>query len=329
MTFKLHYLSRARLWSEVVVTSGERVFVPSTETPATGSAVQVDIDVHGLTTPLQVTGTVLQLRPLSATQPAGLVLQLDTASVERCRALVAEYDEAARTLGRQEVRADCDLPARVLRPVPMSGCAIKSLSVHGLTLKSSMPVEKSASLVISFQLSDGSEVLVSGHVMWSRPELMLSGLRLDRLETTTEKRLENTVDVLMGKKEADRSSLARVVLIADDDPSILDFTSKVVTMAGHRVLRADRGDEALELIRRERPDLVFLDVLMPGLDGLQVCKALRLDAGLQRTPVILLSAMGEDRLGEAAKSSGADGFLTKPMRLEALRAVLSEKLGRR
>lgn len=328
MTLKLHFLSRARLWSEVVVTSGERVFVPTTETPAAGSAVKVEVEVHGLSAPLEVTGTVQQLRALSATQPAGVLVHLDAASVERCRGLVAEYDDAARTLGRQEVRADCDLPARVLRPVPMGGCAIKSLSVHGLTLKSTMPVEKSASMVVSMQLLDGNEVLVSGHVMWSRPELMLAGLRLDQLEATTEKRLTHTVDVLMGKKEADRSSLARVVLVADDDPSILDFTSKVVTMAGHRVLRADRGDEALELIRRERPDLVFLDVLMPGLDGLQVCRALRQDAGLQRTPVVLLSAMSEERLGEAAKTSGADGFLTKPMRLEALRAVLAERLRR-
>ena len=327
MTFRLHFLSRARLWSEVVVRNGEGVFVPTTETPAPGSAVDVDVEVAGLSVALKVTGVVQHVRPLSATQPSGAVLTLDAPSVERCRALVAEFDEAARTLGRTEVRADCDLPARVLRPTPMMGCAVKSVSGHGLTLKTSAPVEKGQTLFISLTLSDGSEALLQGQVMWSREELMLAGIRLEHLDATTESRLSNTIDVLQGKREAG-PSLARVVLVADDDPSILDFTSKVVTMAGHRVLRAERGDEALELVRRSKPDLVFLDVLMPGLDGLQVCKSIRADVSLVRTPVILLSAMGEDRLAEAARSSGADGFLTKPMRLEAMRAVLAEKLRR-
>jgi two-component system alkaline phosphatase synthesis response regulator PhoP len=71
---------------------------------------------------------------------------------------------------------------------------------------------------------------------------------------------------------------------------------------------------------------VFLDVLMPGLDGLEVCKAIRADVALAKTPVILLSAMGEDRLRAAAQASGADGYLTKPMRLDMMRAILSDKL---
>ena len=103
----------------------------------------------------------------------------------------------------------------------------------------------------------------------------------------------------------------------------------MVTKAGHRVLRAERGDVALELIRKEKPDLIFLDVLMPGLDGLEVCRAIRADATLASTPVFLLSAMGEDRLIAAAKTAQADGYLTKPMRLDAVRALLSDRLAKR
>jgi len=112
------------------------------------------------------------------------------------------------------------------------------------------------------------------------------------------------------------------VVIADDDPSILDFASRVVLKAGFRVVRAERGDVALEAVRKERPALVLLDVLMPGLDGLEVCAAIRADALLVRTPVVLLSAMGEDRLVDAAKQAGATAWLTKPMRLEALRELI-------
>ena len=117
------------------------------------------------------------------------------------------------------------------------------------------------------------------------------------------------------------------VVIADDDTSILDFASRVVSKAGFRVVRAERGDLALEAVRREKPALVLLDVLMPGLDGLEVCTAIRADALLRGTPVVLLSAMGEARLADAVQLAGANDYLTKPMRLEALRALVQKYVG--
>jgi CheY-like chemotaxis protein len=256
---------------------------------------------------------------------AGVLVKLDEASLEKCRALVADHDAAARIAGRAEPRVDCDLPGRVLQPSPLNGCVVKSLSVHGLTLKTPKALAQDAQIGLAMQLPDATEVLVNATVMWTRPELMLSGLKVHQLDAMTEKRLQIAVEVLAGRRDAG-PSLARTVVVADDDPSILDFTSRVVTKAGHRVVRADRGDVALELIRKERPQLVFLDVLMPGLDGLEVCKAIRADVALARTPVILLSAMGEDRLLAAVKSAAADGYLTKPMRLDAMRALLTERL---
>ena len=257
-----------------------------------------------------------------------MLVKLDAASLEKCRAQVAEHDAAARIAGRAEPRVDCDLPARVLSPSVLNGCFTKSLSAHGLTLKTSKALAPDALVGLALRLPDGSEALVNAQVMWTRDDLMLSGLKLTQLDAVTEQRLQDAVEVLLDRR-AVGPSLARTVLVADDDPSILDFTSRVVTKAGHRVVRADRGDVALELARKERPQLIFLDVLMPGLDGLEVCKAIRADAVLARTPVVLLSAMGEDRLIAATKTAGADGYLTKPMRLEAVRALLVEYLAPR
>ena len=251
--------------------------------------------------------------------------KVDEKSLEKLRAQVADHDDSARVTGRTEPRADCDLPARVLRPLVMNGCVTKSLSAHGVTLKTPQPLAKDGQVALALQLPDGTEATVSAVVLWTRADLSLAGLKLLSVDSTMEKRLLFAVEVLMGRR-TQGPSLARTVLVADDDPSILDFTSRVVTKAGHRVIRAERGDVALELIRKERPDLIFLDVLMPGLDGLEVCKAIRADAALQRTPVFLLSAMGEDRLIAAARNAGADGYLTKPMRLDAMRALLSERL---
>jgi CheY-like chemotaxis protein len=207
----------------------------------------------------------------------------------------------------------------------MNGCVIKSLSAHGLTLKTPQALPQDAQLGLTMSLPDGTEAMANAQVMWTRPELTLSGLKLNQLDAMTEKRLQVAVEILAGRRSVG-PSLARTVLVADDDPSILDFASRVVTKAGHRVVRAERGDVALELVRKERPDLMFLDVLMPKLDGLEVCTAIRADATLARMPVILLSAMAEARLIVATKNVGADGYLIKPMRLDALRALLSERL---
>lgn len=327
MALKLQFLSRSRLWAEVVVSAGERVFVPTPELPAVGSTVHLEIELPELQLPIQAHAVVQQHRPANAGLPAGILLKLDAPSLEKCRALVADHEDGARLIGRGEPRADCDLPARVLNPRAMSGCHVKSLSLHGLTLRTPEVLEKDANTNLAVQLPDGSEMLINAQVLWSRPDLTLSGLKIGALDSTAQARLESAIEVLLGRKSVGPSS-ARLVLVADDDPSILEFTSRVVTKAGHRVVQAERGDTALELMRRERPAMAFLDVLMPGLDGLEVCSAIRRDAALSRTPVVLLSAMGEDRLAAAAKAARADGYLTKPMRLEAVRALLSTLLRR-
>lgn len=323
MALKLRFLSRARLWSEVVVSSGEKVFVPTTGTFAVGERVELELEAAEFDAPLLTHGIVQELRPLTSASAAGVLVKLDADAVERCRALVGDHDDAARVAGRQEPRFDCDLSAHVLSPDPMTGCAVKSLSVHGLTLHTPKPVEQGAQLLLAVQLPEGSELLVSTQAMWARPELSLSGHQLVKLSVEAEVRLRVAVETL---SQATLQTARLTVLVADDDPSILDFTSRVVTKAGHRVLRAERGDTALELARKERPALALLDVLMPGLDGHEVCKAIRSDATLAKMPVILLSAMGEDRLAAAAKEAGANGYLTKPMRLESLRGVLTQYL---
>lgn len=325
MALKLRFLARARLWSEVVVTGGDRVFVPTTDALPPGTPLHLEVETPELEAPLFIDVTVLETRALTPGQPAGVYVKVDAASLERCRAVVADHDESARTAGRTEPRIDCDLPTRVVSPVAMAHAATKSLSASGLTLRTPQPLTSGETVTLAMQLNDGSELVFSAQVMWSRRELNLAGLKVLERDGIGA-RLQAAVDELSTQRP--RGVLqSRTVLVADDDPSILDFTSRVVIKAGHRVIRAERGDTALELIRSERPNLVFLDVLMPGLDGLEVCRAIRADAALAKTPVMLLSAMGEARLQEATRLCGADGYLTKPMRLDAMRAVLTERLG--
>jgi CheY-like chemotaxis protein/Tfp pilus assembly protein PilZ len=328
VALKLQFVARSWLWAEVLNTEGERVFVPSNDSYRLGEGVTVDVEAPELSAPLRLTAVVQGLRPTSGRFPSGVFLKVDAASLELCRAAIGAPGEAAvRVAGRTELRVDCALSARVTSPVEVGGCTVKSLSASGLTLTGPLTLVPDAPLTVAFSLPDGRELSVHTQAVWVRGELQLAGLRI--LETDAD--LTRTLEAVVASLQAlaalpARSTAAALVVVADDDPSILEFVSRTVAKAGHRVQRASRGDDTLALIRKERPSLVFLDVLMPGIDGLEVCRALLSDASLWRVPVVLLSAMGEQRLSDAANGAGADDYLLKPIQLEVLRVVLSKYL---
>lgn len=225
--------------------------------------------------------------------------------------------------GRKE--ADCTLSIRILRPaVTTTDSIVKSLSVEGFTLKGAPPLVDGQRFTAVIVLPDGFEAHVDAKVAWVRAELSLAGLKFVTVAPEVEEKIAKAVE---GLQAAPQAVTGRTIVVADDDRSILDFAFRAISKAGHRVLRAERGDTALALIKQERPWLVLLDVLMPGLDGLEVCKEMRKDEQLARIPVVLLSAMGESRLADAAKQSGANDFLTKPMHLESLRALVAKYVG--
>ena len=104
----------------------------------------------------------------------------------------------------------------------------------------------------------------------------------------------------------------RTILIVDDDAFIRRPLEFVLRAEGYRPITAVDGEDGLEKARSERPDLIFLDVMMPGLDGYSVCRRLREDAALAATPVILLTAKGQERDRMMAFESGATEFMSKP-----------------
>ncbi|MBX3268814.1 MAG: response regulator [Sandaracinaceae bacterium] len=111
----------------------------------------------------------------------------------------------------------------------------------------------------------------------------------------------------------------KTVLVADDDVEILGLVTRhLSSYQGARILEASDGEEALRTVRRERPDLVILDVMMPGMTGWEVCRAIREDEALRATGVIMLTGIGE-RLNEMTSPLyGADEYLDKPFEFEDL-----------
>jgi DNA-binding response OmpR family regulator len=121
--------------------------------------------------------------------------------------------------------------------------------------------------------------------------------------------------------------MSHKVLIADDEPNILISLEFLMKREGHAVLLARDGHEALDLIRRERPALVLLDVMMPGRSGFEVCQAVRADEALSGTRILMLTAKGRDTDIAQGLGVGADGYVTKPFSTKELAARVREMLG--
>lgn len=116
------------------------------------------------------------------------------------------------------------------------------------------------------------------------------------------------------------------ILVADDEPAVRTALRRALTMAGHTVVLAEDGGRALAAVAADPPDALVLDVLMPGLTGLEVCRHMR--ASGDRTPVLMLTARDgvSDRV--AGLDAGADDYLVKPFALEELLARLRALLRR-
>lgn len=121
--------------------------------------------------------------------------------------------------------------------------------------------------------------------------------------------------------------MSHKVLIADDEPNIVVSLEYLLKRAGYEVLVARDGQQAIDAIRRERPRLVLLDVMMPLKSGHEVCQELRADESLRGTLVLMLSAKGRDTDVDKGLGVGADAYMTKPFSTKELAAKVAEMLG--
>ena len=112
------------------------------------------------------------------------------------------------------------------------------------------------------------------------------------------------------------------VLLIDDETSIHEFVARFLEPEGYEILSADRGERGLLLAAREVPDLIIVDLVMPGMDGYAVCRSLREGAATRRTPIIMLTGNDDPALNRNAYAAGAQACILKPFRREALIAVI-------
>lgn len=116
------------------------------------------------------------------------------------------------------------------------------------------------------------------------------------------------------------------LLVVDDDPRLLHIVTLFLGVAGYEVTSATCGEEALEAIEQHRPDLIISDVMMPGIDGVELCRRLRARPDTATVPIIMFTALSDAADIRAAHEAGANQLITKPFNLTGLGAVVKSFL---
>lgn len=119
------------------------------------------------------------------------------------------------------------------------------------------------------------------------------------------------------------------ILCIDDDRIVLSFCSDALERLGFRTLVANDGPAGIDTAKRERPDLVLLDVMMPGMNGLETCRRLRAEPTLRETPIILLTASDDPELGTKGRQVGATATMRKPFGSGNIISAVEQALGRK
>lgn len=118
----------------------------------------------------------------------------------------------------------------------------------------------------------------------------------------------------------------RPILIVDDSPTEMRLVSDALADCGYPIITATNGDEAIELAQQAQPQVVILDVVMPGQNGFQVCRTLKSAEETNQIPVILLTSKNQESDKFWGLRQGADAYLTKPFSAEELRAAVTRHL---
>ncbi|MDH5364740.1 MAG: response regulator [Dehalococcoidia bacterium] len=115
------------------------------------------------------------------------------------------------------------------------------------------------------------------------------------------------------------------VLIVDDEPAVRQLVHRMLSK-NYTVLEAQDGAEAVNMARSQKPDIILMDILMPKMDGITACYAIKTDQPTKEIPVVMLTAIGYDLNKRLSEDMGADGYVTKPFSSQALLETIRQLL---
>ena len=120
-----------------------------------------------------------------------------------------------------------------------------------------------------------------------------------------------------------------MIMVVDDEPDILAMVEMILSRKGYKTVLAEGGEEALELIKQRKPDLILLDLMMPRMDGTEFLRIIRADENLRDIPVIVVSVRSTIEKESREAMELADDYITKPIDIPTLYAAIEEMLRKR
>jgi len=324
MGLQLKFSDKYRLWTELIQSGVDRIFLESDQTFRLGTEVPVELVLPDLPLHIVMLGTVVGLRPASDRFGQGIYVRFSNGEIEKCRSYLglSRLNDRVES-GRRVSRIDCALALRFLVPSYNETFIVKNISERGLLAKCSLGLILGQRVKLQVTLDNGEELLLHAEVTWARHELGLVGVKFVDLPAESASSIGRCIERLARVREM-ASATANPILVAEDDAAVLGFLVKVLTKHGYQVQTATRGDDAIAMIRKHHPRLVLLDVLMPGVDGRDICRRMRADAEMAHIPVVLMSALDASSLHELAAETGASDYMSKPVSMADLLTMVGK-----
>jgi CheY-like chemotaxis protein len=321
MRLRLEFSDKYKLWSELVKANTDRIFIETVETTAKlGTRVPVELSVGSVL--LVAVADVVGMRTEGGRFKPGVWVKLADEEVLKVRRFLGLAEEPTRpSTGRRDHREPCQLNVVLRSPALPHAARLRNLSESGALLETTAALTAGQFLELDVSMDDGTVIALGAEVARERSDSYL-GLRFVDVTERASAALKAQLERLVARPPRSRQQ----ILVADDEADLRDFLQRALSKHGYEVLTASGGREAMAIIREERPALVLLDILMPGMDGVDICKTMRADVELAQIPVIFASALDASLLHGIADESGATDFVAKPMTLGDLLNVVGRYL---
>lgn len=320
MSLRLQFADKYRLWADVVRAHRDRLFVPCDPwSVRLGERALLELLVGEV--PLVAHVDVVGVRHAGTRFQAGVWVHVDDDEADKLRRFLGLKPTDRPPVGRHAPRLPCQLEVTLRRPGVASRSVARNLSAKGLRLETDAELHSGQFLEFELALEVGGPLVLKAEVHREDGE---SGWGLQFIDVAPEAAAK--LRAQLERLQQGRGPAKPRVVVADDDPSILEFLTRALERHDVEVARARSGEEALSLIRALRPALVLLDILMPGIDGADICRAVRADVELAHVPIVFLSALDPARLHEVADDAGASDYLQKPVGLHDLLNVVGTYL---
>ena len=310
--FSLEFDDKYRLWSTVVQGAADRVFLATERFPALGSAVLVRLCLPSQHLEKQLRGTVVGRRRGGDRFPGGVFVRFSPDELRACRNHFGLAQDPQRyQRGRRAPRVYRPFPVRFREPDLATACETGNFSQTGALIRGMGALAEGQRVEVELTLDDGELLALAAEVAWVKSSEGMAGVRFVELPRETSEKLSLAIQRML-RANPGGGAAKRGVVIAEGDEQSLALLQEVLELHRVNLFPAQTGEDAISITRWLRPAVVFLDVLMPGVDAVDVCRLMRADAELADIPVIFFSQLDPERLHQIADEAGATDYVVKP-----------------